>query len=135
MKIIKDYPPNFAAIVKVFPMAVNPNVLFAYHDAIYYRGTEIIPPSLIAHEQVHIDRQGGTVESTEIWWTKYMEDMDFRFNEELLAHRAEWKALCAEASRQVRRHALETVAKKLASPLYGRMMSANKCAIAIKGDE
>lgn len=124
MEIVHDYPPNYADIIKVFPQAINREVVFAYGDIIYNPLKVAIPPEIIIHENVHRLRQeeyGGA----DAWWQKYLTDLNFRLMEELLAHRAEYQALCERVpNRKMRRGCLKYVAKKLASPLYGGLISA-----------
>lgn len=111
-------PPNFKAIVSRFPGARNPNVIFSYAPYIYKLDRRPLPQELLDHETVHIERQIAI--GVEVWWEKYLSDPQFVFDEELLAHRAEYQSLC-RVSRQVGRRALKQVAQKLAAELYGRM--------------
>ena len=123
MKIIIDRPPNFKDIVSVFPMASNKGVIFAFNNSIYNPSNIIITPELMAHERVHCARQGNEANTLE-WWNSYLNDPDFRYYEELLAHSQEYMTLADNASnRNQKRSALKSVANKLASPLYGRMVS------------
>ncbi len=125
MKIIKDVPPNFAAILRVFPGATGEGVIFAYAPDIYAPYVENIGPEFLAHESVHIARQEAI--GVEEWWNKYLVDPTFRYEEELLAHRAEYQKLMEMTpTRQVRRSALKQVAKKLAAPLYGKIISVDQ---------
>lgn len=119
-------------------MAANPGVIFAYHNAIYqpvshyWQQVPTISEALIAHENVHLARQGKTEEGTQLWWHQYLTDVDFRYNEELLSHRAEYQHMILNAvNRNQRRGALHIVAKKLASPLYGRMKTEKQCQLDI----
>lgn len=116
MEIVHSRPPNFDQIVKVFPLAVGEGVIFAYGDRIYVPSGNKLPPELYAHELVHCNRQLGI--GTENWWGQYLEDEEFRYQEELLSHRKELEVLCIGASRQVRRSALNVIAKKLSAQLY-----------------
>lgn len=129
MKIIHDRPPNFEQIAKAFRQAYRPGVMFAYDDAVYLPSGGEIPPQLICHEQVHLDRQKEI--GVDKWWELYISNIHFRFEEELLAHIAEYKYFVDNASRQVRRHALKEIAKRLASPLYNNMISRNGAERAI----
>ena len=54
--IIIDRPPNFEVVRAAFPKAENPGVLFAYDGNIYNPTGNEIPPALIAHESVHLER-------------------------------------------------------------------------------
>lgn len=132
MKIIHKRPPNFEDIVKVFPMADNYGVIFAFNGAIYSPSGGEIPYSLIKHEEVHCARQGGTEACAIEWWEKYLKNMEFRYSEELLAHKAEYQACIENAlNRNMKRRALKQVAKRLASPLYGRMVSRKQAGSEI----
>ena len=120
MKIIADRPPNFEDIAWAFKGAYGEEVVFAYAPNIYYpdaaRGKKL-PGELIAHEAAHIRRQEemGVTE----WWSRYIEDADFRMEEEIIAHVAEYEFLIANAtSRQQRRGSLKAIGRKLSSPLY-----------------
>ena len=132
MKIIYKRPPNFEDIQKVFPMADNYGVIFAFNNAIYSPSGVEIPYPLIKHEEVHCARQGGTESGSIEWWESYLKNMDFRYTEELLAHRVEYLACIETAScRNMRRRALKHVAKRLASPLYGNMVTRKQAGIEI----
>lgn len=124
--IIYEYPPNFDAVLKVFPEAQGRDVIFAYNRAIYNPHRVDISPSLIAHERVHLERQGSSVVEVEEWWHKYLTDVQFRFHEELLAHRAEYFHIASTASRPVRRRTVKEIAKRLSGPLYGNMISKDR---------
>ena len=132
-EIINERPPNFDAIVKVFPMAARMSVIFAYGEKIYVPSGNPLPPELLAHETVHCKRQ--MVLGVEEWWKRYLEDPVFRYYEEMLAHRAEYKYLALSApSRQGRRGALKQTAKKLSAPLYGRMVSEAEARKALEAE-
>ena len=117
-KVIVGRPPNFEAIKEVFPLAERATTIFAYDPHIYVSSPIVIlPPALMKHENVHIRRQKEM--GVEILWRKYLNDKDFRYEEELLAHIAEYKEMVAkETTRQARRRYLYTVGKRLAAPLY-----------------
>lgn len=124
MKIISGRPPNYQDILRVFPSAQRMEVIFAYAPDIYAPGGNV-PPQLVVHETVHIERQ--TAIGVERWWELYLGSSGFRYQEELLAHRAEYRYMIGEnASRQHRRGALKIVAKRLCSPLYGQITTLEK---------
>lgn len=119
MKIVRgEYPPNFEEISEAVPQSNRQGVIFAYDNTIYVPTGGIITPHLMAHESVHGERQNKL--GIKKWWSNYLHDMSFRYNEELLAHRAEYLSMIAETpNRATRRSALKFVAKRLASSLYG----------------
>lgn len=125
MPIVKAFPPNIHKIAEVFPAAVKEGVIFAYGDRIFNPSGIQIPPSLLDHERVHCERQ--RMMGVDAWWNKYLVDPKFRYEEELLAHRAEYAKASEGANRQQRRYHLHHIAKRLASPLYGRVRSLEQC--------
>lgn len=132
MQIVRDRPPNFAQIVEVFPSARRESVIFTYGDKIYSLSSSEISPALMEHELVHSIRQGKTVAEIEDWWRKYLEHDQFRYEEELLAHQAEYRHFITnDANRQTKRRQLATIAKRLSSPLYGSMLTVSQAKRAI----
>lgn len=122
-----ERPPNFEAILAAFPGAADPGVIFAYGEDIYVPsatgGTIDIPAPLLAHEAAHGRRQlalEGSIIRTgriELWWEKYIDDPEFRYREELLAHVAEYKVQVSR-DRNANARLLMSTAKRLTAPLY-----------------
>lgn len=128
MKIVHARPPNFGAIAEAFQL--RPGVIFAFGTAIYNPDRIEIGPELMAHETAHAKRQvelGGP----EGWWAAYIADPQFRLGEEIIAHRAEYRAHCRRPGidrpcngfRSMRLFHLNAIAQRLASPLYGGLIS------------
>lgn len=131
MRIIADFPPNIAEILKVFPLANGGSTIFAYAPDIYAPSGRDLPPELLEHESIHIERQ--LIMGVEAWWAQYLTDPAFVYEEELLAHRAEYKKLCEMfPNRNSRRSALKHVARKLSASLYGKMITLAKAAEALE---
>jgi hypothetical protein len=114
--IIHDRPPNFEVIQAAFPKAVEPGVMFAYDGNIYNPSGKIIPPALIAHEEVHLKRQ--IMHGADIWWDHYLRDSAFRYHEELLAHVAEFNMQKVTKDRNFGAALLMRTAMRLVAPLY-----------------
>lgn len=131
MNIIIDRPPNYSQIVQVLPKASKKGVIFTYGDTIYNPWNVNITHPLEAHESVHAERQGVGLDGIEAWWDRYLKDIQFRFQEELIAHQAEYWAY-NDANRNARRKALSKVARKLASPLYGNMITIEQAKRGLK---
>lgn len=131
MKIIPDFPPNVADIEALVPgLRETKGLIFAHGGAVYNPSGTHLPEWILAHEQVHLDRQGDLSSS---WWKRYLADPEFRFAEELPAHRVEWKVFCRhEKRREARARYLNFMAQRLAGPLYGRLvtMAAARAKIA-----
>jgi hypothetical protein len=114
--IIHDKPPNFELISLHFPAANNDGVVFAFDGHIYNPSGRILPPALIAHEDVHLKRQ--VEHGAGRWWNDYILDPEFRYHEELLAHVAEFKALRNVRDRNHGVRLLMSTALRLIAPLY-----------------
>jgi hypothetical protein len=114
--IIVDRPPNFDEVLAAFPNADKPGVIFAYDGHVYNPSGGVIPPALLAHENVHLNRQMQC--GPREWWKNYLVDDEFRYQEELLAHVAEFKAQSATADRNFGARLLTHTAMRLIAPLY-----------------
>lgn len=114
--IIIERPPNFEQIKVAFPNAVNPGVMFAYDGNIYNPSGNVIPPALLAHEEVHLHRQRDAGPNK--WWESYLSDSEFRYNEELLAHVAEFLTQLTTRDRNFGARLLMHTALRLVAPLY-----------------
>ena len=122
ISIIKGRPPNFEKIAAVFPGAYKAGTIFSYGNEIYVTSEHDLTPALFQHEGVHCSRQMQM--GVDLWWDKYLTDERFRYNEEMIAHQAEYqKAMQGSPNRNARRSNLNIIAKRLSSPLYGRMVS------------
>ncbi len=124
MQVSTGYPPNFPEIAGQFPWARRPGVIFTYGEQIFVGEGANVTPALKAHESVHSERQGKTEESIAEWWRRYLSDPQFRLEEELLAHRAEYRAFRGwTKDRNQVAQMLHTCAARLSSPLYGSLLS------------
>ncbi len=130
--IVTGRPPNFEKLVKVFPAALKAGTIFAYAPNIYVSGQPTLSPALNTHEHVHLSRQQVYEGGPEAWWDRYLIDREFRLEEELLAHCAEYQYLIEFGSRKDRRKALDTVASRLCGPLYSLGLSPKKAAALIE---
>lgn len=116
MKIVRDHPPNILEIDAHFH-CIDGAILYAYGDTIYNPKGIHVPNYLLAHETVHMMRQMAT--TPEAWWKKYIEDEEYRYAEELAAHRVEYAVLADQiGDRNTRAKLLMATAAKLTAPLY-----------------
>lgn len=120
VKIVKETPPNFAAVIAKFPSAERYGVLFAYGDAIYNPSDITISPPLIAHECTHAAQQRRS--SPEAWWEAYLASKDFRLSQELDAYRIEYRVYAENWNRAFRHRFLRNCAERLSGPLYNHMI-------------
>lgn len=117
MELIHARPPMYDEIADAFDVRGKP-ILFAWGNVIYAPQTSDISVPLLRHEEAHGKRQ-LQFEKISGWWTRYINDPDFRLEEEKIGHIAEYLALLRNYSaRNDRRRVLSFVAGKLASNLY-----------------
>jgi hypothetical protein len=117
VSVIVARPPNFELILRAFPKADQPGVIFAFGDDVYNPSGVNIPAPLIAHEGVHQSAQRKI--TPERWWERYVAEPDFRYDEELRAHVAEFKAQDYRGlDRNLRAKLLQHTAQRLVAPLY-----------------
>lgn len=129
MKIVKGFPPNYAEIKARFNPA--PNTVFAYGETIYSPGRIDLPADLIVHERTHFDQQraaGGP----EAWWRRYIDEPQFRLEQEIEAYRAQY-ATCASFPRPQRRQLLAHICKSLASGMYGSLVTKEQARKLVAG--
>lgn len=120
VEILIEYPPNIGEIRQT-GMELSGKEIFAWGDKIYNPGNGYITKALIMHEKVHFKQQDGDPSA---WWARYLEDVEFRLDQELDAHRTEYKEFCRwERNREKRARYLSEISFRLAGPLYGRGIS------------
>lgn len=129
MNVVNSTPPNFGDILAVFPDAIKPGVIFTYGNTIYNPSGVELSSALRAHEGIHCGRQGAEVGR---WWARYLVDAEFRLEEELLGHRAEYRTFIGTTrNREAHNNYLQQIANRLASPLYGNLLSMQQARKAI----
>jgi len=139
MMIIYDYPPNFDKIDKVFNVRGKP-IFYAYGDKIFNPMRQHIPDAIIKHEGIHHKQQKefGDIDG---WWDEYIDNPEFRLVQEIEAHRAEfqyWIGASANAPkgfRSMKDFQLIHIAQRLASPLYGQLITAAEARKLILGQK
>ncbi len=127
MKIEIAKPPNFEEILKVFPRAGDYGVIFAWGYTIFNPSAVKISPPLMAHEEVHGRRQRDadyTDHAVDLWWHDYLTDPEFRYQEEVLAHAAEFRAQTPR-DRNLRAMLAIRTAQRLIAPLYNYGVTKN----------
>ena len=128
MKIVEEFPPNIEKIRATFELTGGE--IFAWDDIIYNPSGGHLSTALIAHENVHKKQQNGDPES---WWERYLVDAEWRLQQELEAHRVEYRWFCREnRDRNKQSKYLIEISKRLASPMYGSLLSQREAAKKIK---
>jgi hypothetical protein len=129
MNIVIGWPPNIEAIRAVFDLPEG--VIITYGDTIYNPDNMHLGKELKAHEAVHVKQQ--TSYGVEEWWARYLIEKEFRFEQELEAHRVEWNTFLKKyKNRNKRAKFLNQIAHRLASPMYGYLVTPAEARKQIK---
>lgn len=121
-------PPNIETLREVFPLTGRE--IFAWDGVIYNPSGSRLPQELIDHEMTHFRQQDGDAEG---WWARYITDVAFRLEQELEAHQVEYKSFCKyNKDRNKQARYLQLIARRLASPMYGGVLSGREAARRIK---
>ena len=134
MEIVLARPPMFDEIDAVFHVAGKP-VIFTWGNTIYNPEGCTVSPALKAHESVHAQRQTNDDRQIRSWWERYLLDPQFRYAEELAAHRAEYRAFKSwTKDRNELAQRLHQIAGRLSGPLYGGVASYTEARRSIAAD-
>lgn len=109
MKVIESLPPQWNEIKTLNPPE---NTLFCFGDTLYNPSKIEIPKDVIVHEEVH-SKQQERFGSVELWWSKYVLDKNFRFNQELEAYAVEYKWVKERFPVKAQKEALAEFARNL----------------------
>ena len=113
------HPPMFRKINQSFDVRGKP-VIFCWGDTIYNPTGMKIAPQLRVHEAVHSTQQGNDPET---WWNHYIADPAFRLEQEIPAHRAEYRCVLGSGLNDGPvLEMLDRIAERLSSPLYGSLI-------------
>jgi hypothetical protein len=119
VQVQTGFPPNITEILKRFK--VTDHTVYAYGDILYNPTGLEIPQDLMVHEEVHQKQQN--ILGVEQWWAMYLENKQFRLNQEVEAYRAQYEFLKTVFNRHSLRGALQQLAQNLSSPLYGSIIT------------
>ena len=135
--IVVEKPPVYEQCIRAFGREniEGKAIIWAWGDRIYNPTDIDISRELLAHEAVHGERQGPNEGSIRTWWLQYLEDAAFRYEEERLAHRAEWHTIRKYSAGKNLTPYFEGIAAKLASPLYGKLISVDGAKLALTARE
>lgn len=131
MIVKNEYPPNIEKIRSKLNVS-RKGIYYCYGNVIYNPDNYPLPPYVIAHEEVHERQQGDDPEG---WWDKYLEDKEFRLEQEKEAHRVGYqvfKDLIKKKS--AREQFLILKARDLSSRAYGNMVKYTKAKEIISGN-
>lgn len=126
MKVEYKNPPNYDAICKKFDIKNNKGVVFTYGDTVYVPSGKPLTPDLEEHEGLHIEQQTAYEGGAEAWWDRYLEDTEFRLDQEIAAYGIQYKFISENENRAGRRRALKFFTDSLSGPIYGRSITEER---------
>lgn len=129
MKIVEDFPPNFAEIEREFGRMEEVKALFCYGNTIYNPFKREILPDAEIHEQVHSVQQG---QYPDVWWYKYISDKEFRLSQEIEAYGTQYHWAKDKVHGKMREWVKSSLAKELSGPTYGSLISQSSAESKIK---
>lgn len=113
---------------------VTSHIVFTYFDGIYAK--DPLSTDLYVHECVHFVRQGSGQDEklAKEWWSRYVSEKDFRYQEEVLAYKEQYAFILRHTKNRAEafEHA-KRLAKDLSGPIYGNLASYPKALNDIIG--
>jgi hypothetical protein len=135
IKISNKKPPQWILdkVKEKWGVEWESNTVFTYGDLITtYHGK--MTEDLRSHEGLHVTQQKEFPGGPEAWWKKYLDDDEFRFDQELAAYRKQYNWLKSNKSRGEVYMYLNHYAKCLSGEMYGSMVDEKKAMRLITGD-
>lgn len=127
MEVRRERPPIFDRANDVFDL--QGGEIFCWGNIIYNPSGGHIGIELMEHEKVHRAQQGDDVEG---WWDLYLESAEFRLEQEMEAHIREYRVYCLRHKLSVdRQEYLEMISERLASPMYGDIITKEAAMLRI----
>jgi len=134
MEMIVGKPPIWEEANKLFKLDKHDyGTVFTYGNTIYNPLGKEIPMDLYAHEEMHADQQEHNDTIAKIWWKRYIEDPEFRLEQEAEAYGRQYAFLClGTKNRDKRAHMLWRLAQALSGPMYGSICTQSMAMRKIK---
>lgn len=131
MIILNEKPPIWEECNKLFTL--KPGVVFTYGGTIYNPDNVSISADLMVHEQCHAKQQEYNNVVAHLWWMRYLEDPQFRLEQEVAAYASQYRYICAQVKDKNKRNGYLTfMARTLSGPLYKCDVSYFSAVQAIK---
>jgi hypothetical protein len=129
MKIEPTFPPNYEQINETLHIADYTAAVFTFRDTLHNPHDTQIRPDLLTHEEVHAKQQGGDPEG---WWKRYLEDPQFRLEQEAEAYGVQYRFLKSMLDTKKTKLVLMHLASDLSGPGYGNMVDFYKAETLIR---
>ncbi len=134
MKFTTERPPIYDEANKLFGLEEHGyKAVFTYGDTCYNPSGCEIDSFLIRHEETHMEQQDANGDVAAMWWKRYIQDPEFRVDQEAEAYGAQYKLYTQqERRRDMRAQYLWGLAKMLSGPMYGKAISHSEAMKAIR---
>lgn len=134
MKISNEKPPIYDEANALFKLdELNMGTIFTYGDTLYNPSKILLTQDLIAHEEMHAHQHQHDETVAKLWWKRFIEDPQFRVDQEIEAYGAQYKFLCnSQRDRNKRAVILHRLAGMLASPMYGNIITHSEAQRRIR---
>ncbi len=122
MIIIREYPPNYKEICKVFDIKDRGTIVFTWGDKIYCQDkVGKLPEDIKVHEATHQIQQAGDPKK---WWDRYLIDISFRLDQEVEAYRNQYNFfLKFNHNIKDQEKLLDKISGDLSSKTYGNIVT------------
>jgi hypothetical protein len=120
------YFPYYENYKRKFP--ITDKTIFVFEDTIYTNYE--MSYDIYFHELKHLDRMNKI--GANKWIMAYLQNKDFRLEEELVAYRYQLKKVREQNDREEYAHILIECANNLSSPLYGNLVSYSEAIGLLK---
>ena len=137
IQVSNEKPPQWIldAVKEKWGVEWESPVIFTYGDLITTFSGKM-SEDLLAHEGHHTIQQKNFPDGKDGWWKRYLEDDEFRLEQELECYRKQYRWVVEHVpNKQERFRKLKFYAESLSSPMYGDFVGFNKAMQLIKDYE
>ena len=107
------------------------SVVFTYGDTIHCKHG--LSKDLFVHERTHVRQQAKYKGGPKAWWERYLEDDQFRYDQELAAYKVQYRWVKEHVKDRMEAfRLLRHFASSLSGEMYGSLVSYQEASIAIK---
>lgn len=132
MIVENKLPPMWDAVIDEFGDIAN-QAVFTFGPKCYNPTGRTMSPDLIKHEEVHVEQQEASEDVAVLWWKRYLQDPEFRLDQEAEAYAAQYKFLCQSIKDKNQRfRLLMDISNILSGPLYGNIISSGDAMRKVK---
>jgi len=107
---------------------IDDNTIFVFEDTVYTNNK--MSYDIVAHEFHHLIQQSRI--GAKEWINRYLEDKDFRLEQEIDAYKEQLSVVRKMNDRQEYAHILAECGRNLSSPLYGNLITYQEAIKILK---